>query len=89
MKKILMFCIMFFSLLGCETLTVSEKYNNYNAQFDTLLGGPIKDSNRERLGKDFSNLRKEVEQTKTIPEIEKEKMLKEIDYKLMILSDLE
>lgn len=78
----------FFS--GCRTtsLNLKDEYQRSVNEFDQLLSFSIKERARKNMEKDFTNLKRKIIEDKTIDAEEKTKLLNEIDYKLMILSDL-
>lgn len=87
-RNLILLYLFLFLMTSCKELTVKEEYSKNNYEFDKLLEFPIKERNRRNLEKKYIYLKQKIKTDEKLTVTEKELMLKEINYKLMILLDL-
>lgn len=85
MKYLLIFSMILFT--GCFSIGIRRDYQNYQNDFYKLVSNPIIEKDRSELEKKFKSFKNRVS-TGEYSKREKEKIIVDIDYYLMILEDL-
>lgn len=85
MKYLLIFSMILFT--GCFSIGVRRDYQNYKNDFYKLVSNPIIEKDRNELEQNFKSFKNRVSMGE-YSKREKEKIIVDIDYYLMILEDL-
>ncbi|MGL6065859.1 MAG: hypothetical protein ACRC0R_02190 [Cetobacterium sp.] len=85
MKYLLIFSMILFT--GCFSIGIRRDYQNYQNDFYKLVSNPIIEKDRSELEQKFKSFKNRVSKEE-YSKREKEKIIVDIDYYLMILEDL-
>ncbi|MGL4642404.1 MAG: hypothetical protein ACRCVB_04900 [Cetobacterium sp.] len=72
---------------GCFSVGLRGDYRSYQNDFNNLVSKPIKEKDRKELENQFKELKVKV-YAEEFSKKDKESLLQDIDYYLMILEDL-